>query len=72
MPGISKNILTSNYTPTDGKAFYYMVVNTAGDKKIFVLECTETFIFNVMKFANKSILDEEFVKEIVQSKKSKA
>ena len=72
MPSISKNILTSNYTPTEGKTFYYMVVNTAGDKKIFILECTETFIFNVMKFANKSILDEEFVKEIVQSKKNKA
>ncbi|MBE7083684.1 MAG: hypothetical protein E7373_03670 [Clostridiales bacterium] len=72
MPGISKSILTSNYTPSEGKAFYYLIANTAGDKKLFIIECSETFIFNIMKFANKSILDEEFVKEIVQSKKNKA
>lgn len=60
MPGIKKLILTSNYTATDGKEFYYLVVNVEGDKKLLVMECSETFMVNILKFANKSIIEEDF------------
>ena len=58
--GIKKLILTSNYTATDGKEFYYLVVNVEGDKKLLVMECSETFMVNILKFANKSIIEEDF------------
>lgn len=60
MPGVVKMIFTSNYSATDGKDFYYIVASIDGDKKLMVFECTELFIVNVLKFSNKSVLEEEF------------
>lgn len=68
MPGITKLILTSNATPDYGKDFYYIVANVDGDKKLLVLECSQTYIVNIMKFANKTILDEEYVKKLSSKK----
>ncbi len=68
MPGITKLIFTSNTSASKGKNFYYLVVNQNGDKKLIVIECTETFIVNILKFANKTILDEEYVKKISKSR----
>ena len=60
LPGIKKLILTSNDSPEKEKAFYYLIINTDGEKKLLVLECSETFIYNVLKFSNKFILEEDF------------
>lgn len=68
MPGINKLILTSNSIPADGKDFYYLVANVEGDKKLLVLESSQTLIVNIMKFANKTILDEEYVKKLSSKK----
>lgn len=62
MPGVAKNILTSNGSPADNKDFYYIVVNTDEEKKLFVLECTETFMVNVLKFSNRMVLEEDYKK----------
>ncbi len=69
MPGVTTQILTSNSSPSEGKGFYYLVVNTQGEKRLFVIECTEKFIANTMQFANKLILDEEFVKKLTMKRK---
>ena len=61
-PGIVNSILTSNSTPADNKDFYYMVVNSQGYKYLLVFECTETFIVNILKFAKKNVLEQEFLK----------
>ena len=68
MPNVSKLILTSNPTPADEKDFYYIVANVNSEKKLLILECTEKFIVNVMKFANKNVLDEEYVKKLSNKK----
>lgn len=61
LPGISKFVLTSNNAPVENKSFYYLVVNTDGDKKLLVLECTETFIVNILKFTNaRAVIEEGF------------
>ena len=60
MPGVNKMIFTSNYTATEGKDFYYIVANVDGDKKLMIFECTELFIVNILKFSNKTVLEEEF------------
>ena len=59
-PGIKRLILTSNTEPEEGKEFYYMVVTTEGSKKLLILECSETFLVNILKFANKSIVAKDF------------
>ena len=60
MPGINKLFLTSNTESAEGKEFYYLVVNYSGDKKLLILECTETLMVNILKFANKTIIEEDF------------
>lgn len=60
MPGVNKLIFTSNYTADEGKDFYYIVANVDGTKKLMIFECTELFIVNILKFSNKSVLEEEF------------
>lgn len=60
MPGINKMILTSNCTPDENKDFYYIVVNIDGEKKLLLFECTELFIVNILRYTNKSVLEEEF------------
>ncbi len=58
MPDVKTVVLTSNATPDEGKAFYYIVVNKDGEKKMYVLECTETFVVNVLKFSKRTVVDE--------------
>ncbi len=59
MQGVKRVVLTSNVTPAEGKDFYYMVVNQE-EKKLLILECTETLIVNILKFSNKSIVEKDF------------
>ena len=63
MPGIIKDILTSNETSNENKGFYYFVAVVNGDKRLMILECTRTFIANVLKFTNRTVLEKEFPKE---------
>ena len=63
-PDIIKETLTSNVEPSYDKDFYYLVVNKDSNKFLFILECTKTFIINILKFSNKTILDEDFVKSV--------
>ena len=55
----TKDILT----PAENKSFYYIVAVVDSDRKLMVFECTETFIVNILKFSNKTVLEEEFTKK---------
>lgn len=68
MPDVKLKILTSNSLPSDGKYFYYIVANVGGDKNLFVLECSELFIVNVLKFSGRTVLDQELVNKRKQQK----
>ena len=60
LTGIEKQILTQNLIPMDNKDFYYIVVNAGGQKNLLVFECTEQFIVNILKFSNRTVLEERF------------
>lgn len=64
MPGVSKHVLTSNTEASNNKDFYYIVANISSGKNLFVLECTETLIVNILKYTNKGILDEQFNEQL--------
>ncbi len=68
MPGVKKIFLTSNNAPITNKDFYFLTVNHEGEKKLLVIEVSQAFIINIIKFSNKQILDEDFVKEISRAK----
>ena len=60
MPDKKKIILTSNSEPEEGKGFYYIVANVGGQKYVFVLECTETFISYVIRYSNRTVIEDGF------------
>lgn len=61
LPGIRKLVLTSNVNPAENKNLYYLVANFDADKKLIILECTETFIVNILKFTNaRAVIEEGF------------
>ena len=61
-------ICTSNTTPAKGKFFMYILVGEAGEKKLYVLECREELLVNILKFVKRSTLENEYVP---QEKKQK-
>ncbi len=66
-PTIKTVICTSNDVPADGKFFMYILVNDNG-KKLYVLECREKLLIEMMKFVNRSVLESDYV---MQEKKQK-
>lgn len=58
---ITKLTLTSNFTASENKKFYYIVANVDSDKKLMLFECREEFIINILKFSNKTVLEEELL-----------
>ena len=60
MPDKKIKVLTSNSVAEDGKSFYYIVCNVSGIKYVFVLECTEVFIGNVINCSSRTVIEEDF------------
>jgi len=57
MPDIIKKTLTANSEPAEGKDFYYIFFNAEGNKHLYVIECTRTFISNLVRFTRNIVLD---------------
>jgi hypothetical protein len=55
-----KIIATPNSTAAEGKNFYYIHFSTGGIKRIIVLECTELFMYNILKFSSKTVLEPNY------------
>lgn len=61
LPNVKVVAATSNKNPAQNKEFFYMVVNGLDQHKIIlILECSETFIANVLKFANRYVLEKDY------------
>lgn len=60
MPDKKQIYLTSNTEPAEGKDFYYMVVNVNAQKYFLILECSELFLVNILKFTGKLVFEDDF------------
>ena len=60
-------ICTSNDVAADGKFFMYILAEYNG-RKLFVLECREELLMNILKFARRNKLESDYV---MQEKKQK-
>ena len=61
-PTVKEVLCTANDVPADGKFFMYVLASYEG-KKMYILECRETLLINIMKFAKRSVLDSEYVSQ---------
>ena len=66
-PNVKKVICTSNDEASEGKLFMYILVEQEG-RKLYVLECREELLLNIMRFAKRTTLDRDYVS---QAKKQK-
>ena len=61
-PTVKEVLCTANDVPAEGKFFMYVLASHEG-KKMYILECRETLLINIMKFAKRSVLDNEYVSQ---------
>ena len=66
-PMTKEVVCTSNDEAAEGKFFMYVLANVNG-KKLYVLECRENLLMNIMKFAKRSVLESDYV---MQERKQK-
>lgn len=66
-PNTKTIFCTSNDAPAEGKFFMYILVG-GENKYLYVLECRETLLMQILKFARRSVLESDY---IMQDKKQK-
>ena len=66
-PATKTVICTSNDVASEGKFFMYVLAEYNG-RKLFVLECREELLINILKFARRNKLESDYV---MQEKKAK-
>ncbi len=66
-PSTKEIICTPNVEPMEGKFFMYILINDNG-KKLYILECREQLLVHILKFAQRSVLESDYV---MQEKKNK-
>ncbi|MBR2340907.1 MAG: hypothetical protein IKA72_00665 [Clostridia bacterium] len=59
---------TPNIEPMEGKFFMYVHANTVMGKKLYVLECREELLVNILKFVKRGTLEHDYV---MQEKKQR-
>lgn len=64
---VKKIICTPNSEPSSDKFFMYILIENEG-KTIYLLECRELLLINIMKFAKRTVLERSYV---TQEKKEK-
>ncbi len=55
-------LCTSNDEAANGKFFMYILANHDG-KKLFVLECKEMLLVNILKFVKRSVLESDYISQ---------
>ena len=66
-PMVKTVFCTPNVETSNGKFFMYVLANYNG-RKLYVLECRENLLMNIMKFAKRSVLESDYV---MQERKQK-
>ena len=67
-PNVKKVICTSNDEPAEEKFFMYILVENEG-RKLYVLECREELLLNIMRFAKRTALDRDYVPQAKKQQK---
>ena len=61
-PNTKMIFCTSNDVAGEGKFFMYILVNDNG-KKLYVLECRELLLMNILKFVKRTTLESDYVSQ---------
>lgn len=61
LPGLKEIVCTPNYTAGSGKFFMYIYAQVDGEKKLYLLECREALLINLMQYLRRDVLDREYI-----------
>lgn len=63
-PSTKQVLLTPNTEPSEGKFFMYMLASGGnGGKKLYILECREELLVNILKFVKRGTLESDYVSQ---------
>ena len=60
-PGTKEVICTPNLVASSEKFFLYVLAVYEGEKKLFLLECREALLLNLMQYLRRDVLDRDYV-----------
>lgn len=60
-PTTKQVICTPNAEPAEGKFFLYIQTSEPIGKRVYVLECREELLVNILKFVKRGILESDYV-----------
>lgn len=67
-PSVKQIVCTPNDYPSEGKFFLYVATSESVGRRVYVLECREELLINMLKFVKRGILESDYVE---QSKKAR-
>lgn len=56
---IKKERLTANSEPAENKRLFYMLVSINSERTVYILECTEKFIANILHYVRPTVWERE-------------
>lgn len=62
-PSIKRVVCTPNAEPAEGKFFLYIVTSEAAGRFVYILECREELLVNLLKFVKRGILESDYVEQ---------
>lgn len=62
-PSVKQILLTPNAEPADGKFFLYILIGESGGKKLYILECREELLVNILRFVKRGTLESDYVSQ---------
>lgn len=69
-PGTKEIVCTSNNEAAEGKFFMYLLVGGAQMKYLYILECRELLLMQLLKFTRRSVLESDYVMQEKKQKKT--
>lgn len=60
-PDTKEYVLTPNCEPSDGKFFMYLMTASSTGKQLYILECREELLINILKFVRRGTLAPDYV-----------
>lgn len=62
-PATKRILLTPNGEPAEGKFFMYILTGESSGKKLYILECREELLVNMLRFVKRGTLESDYVSQ---------
>ncbi len=68
-PNTKLIVCTANNSPAEGKFFMYVLAKVGTQKQLYLLECREELLLNILKFVRRGTLEDGYVAQAKKAEK---